>query len=87
MASEAVKTPVASITTCEINPQIIKPAERNGRNWLIGDLKIFPKISPKQAIITPVEMVNQKGPNVDLLYLCLMSDLAKKRGRSSPLTP
>lgn len=34
---------------------------------------------PIQAIVTPIEMVIQKGPKLDLLYLCLMSEYAKKR--------
>lgn len=62
MGSAAANTVVASVTVEEMNPQIIKPAERNGKNSDIGDLNKDPKIIPIQAIITPVEIVIQKGP-------------------------
>lgn len=67
-------TVVASVRTELINPQRIKPAERKGKNSWIGALKIFPKIMPIHAIVTPIEIVIQKGPKLDLLYLCLMSE-------------
>ena len=67
-------TVVASVRTELIKPQRINPAERKGRNSFMGDLKIFPKIIPIQAIVTPIEMVIQKGPRLERLYLCLMSE-------------
>ena len=69
MASAPIKTVVASITVEEINPQMIRPADRKGRNSCMGDLKIVPKITPIQAIITPVEIVIHHGPSIDLLVL------------------
>ncbi len=63
-----------------MNPQMIKPAARKGRNSETGDLKIFPKIKPKQEIITPVEIVIQKGPKDERRYLWRMSDLARNKG-------
>ena len=77
IASAPIKTPVASITVEEINPQMIKPAERKGRNSCIGDLKIVPKITPIHAIITPVEIVIHHGPSIDLRYLWRISALAR----------
>lgn len=71
------KTVVASVSTELINPQRIKPAERKGRNSFIGDLKMLPKIIPIQAIVTPIEIVIQKGPRLERLYLCLISEYAK----------
>ena len=67
MGSAAANTVVASVTVEEMNPQIIKPAERNGKNSDIGDLNKDPKIIPIQAIITPVEIVIQKGPKEERL--------------------
>ena len=67
-------TVVASVRTELIKPQRIKPADRKGKNSRIGALKIFPKIMPIHAIVTPIEIVIQNGPKLDLLYLCLMSE-------------
>lgn len=68
------KTVVASERTELIKPQRINPADRKGKNSRIGALKIFPKIMPIHAIVTPIEIVIQNGPKLDLLYLCLMSE-------------
>lgn len=65
MGSAATKTVVASVIVVEIRPQIIKPAARKGKNSDIGDLNNDPKIIPMQAIITPVDIVIQKGPKVE----------------------
>lgn len=67
MGSAAANTVVASVIVEEMNPQMIKPAERNGKNSDIGDLNKDPKIIPIQAIITPVEIVIQKGPKEERL--------------------
>ena len=75
------KTVVASVRIELIKLQRIRPADKKGKNSRIGALKRFPKIMPIQAIVTPIEMVIQKGPKLDLLYLCLMSEYAKKTGR------
>lgn len=64
---------MASVIVEEIRPQVIKPAAKNGKKSDIGDLKREPKIIPMQAIITPVDIVIQKGPKVERLYRCLMS--------------
>ena len=74
IASEETKTTDASVKTEEIKAQIIRPEARKGRNSLGGYLNMFPKIIPIVPIITPVEMVIQKGPIVDLRYRCLMSE-------------
>ncbi len=79
-ASAEVNTVVDSEMVDETSPQMIKPAERKGKNSWIGVSKRFPKIIPKQAIMTPVEMVIQKGPNDDLLYLWRMSAHARYKG-------
>lgn len=65
--SELTKTAVASMIVDEISPQTISPTVRNGKNSDMGDLKRPPNIKPIQAIITPVEIVIQNGPNEDLL--------------------
>ncbi len=50
-----------------MNPHKINPADKKGKKSYKGVfLKIVPKILPRQAIITPVEIVIQKGPKVDL---------------------
>jgi hypothetical protein len=67
----------------EIKVQNIKPAVRKGRKSSVGDLNKPPKIRPIQAIITPVEIVIQKGPRDDLLYFCLISAFAKRKGSDS----
>ena len=67
IASELTKTVVASVRQLAMNPQIINPEAKKGRNSDMGDLKRLPKIKPIQATITPVEIVIQKGPRVDLL--------------------
>ena len=46
---------------------MINPADRNGKNSDIGDLNNDPKITPIQPIITPVEIVIQKGPKDERL--------------------
>ena len=81
IASAPIKTFVASITVEEMNPQMIRPAERKGRNSCMGDLKIDPKITPIHAIITPVEIVIHQGPSIDLRYLWRMSAFARYKGR------
>lgn len=78
--SDEGKTVVASVITELMKPHKINPTERNGRNSFAGALKIFPKIIPMQAIDTPIETVIQKGPRLDLLYLCLISEYARKTG-------
>lgn len=80
-ASAAVNTVVDSDMVEDIRPHKIRPAERKGKNSWNGVSNRFPKIIPKQAIMTPVEMVIQKGPKDDLLYLWRISDQAKYRGR------
>lgn len=67
MGSALTNTDVASVIVEEMNPQIIKPAAKNGRKSDIGDLKREPKIMPIHAIITPVEIVIQNGPKVERL--------------------
>ena len=67
-------TVVASVRTELTKPQRIRPTDKKGRNSRIGALKIFPKIMPIHAIVTPIEIVIQNGPKLDLLYLCLMSE-------------
>ena len=67
-------TVVASVRTQLMKLHKIKPADKKGKNSRIGALKIFPKIMPIHAIVTPIEMVIQKGPKLDLMYLCLMSE-------------
>lgn len=67
MGSAAANTVVASVIVVEIKPQMIKPADRKGKNSDIGDLNKDPKMIPMQAIITPVEIVIQKGPNDERL--------------------
>ena len=74
MPADDGKTVVASVITELITPQIISPIERKGRNSFIGALKILPNITPIHAIVTPIEIVIQKGPKLDLLYLCLISE-------------
>lgn len=74
-------TVVASVRTELTKPQRIRPTDKKGRNSRIGALKIFPKIMPMHAIVTPMDIVIQKGPRFDLLYLCLMSEYAKKTGK------
>jgi hypothetical protein len=71
----------------EIKLQIIKPVAKKGKKSFNGDLKIEPKIKPKQATITAVEIVIQNGPNVDLRYLCLISAKAKKKANFQLLSP
>ena len=73
MPSAEGNTVVASVNTVLINPHKIRPAERNGRKSPSGLLKMVPKIVPMHAIVTPIEMVIQNGPRLDLLYLCRMS--------------
>ena len=77
IGSELEKTVVASVKVDEMNPHKINPADKKGKKSYKGVLKIVPKILPRQAIITPVEIVIQKGPKVDLLYLWRISDFAK----------
>lgn len=67
IGSAVTNTEVASVIVEERSPQIIKPAARKGRKSDIGDLKREPKIIPIHAIITPVDIVIQKGPNVERL--------------------
>lgn len=74
MPSALGNTVVASVRTELIKLQRIKPADKKGKNSCIGALKIFPKIMPIHAIVTPIEIVIQNGPKLDLLYLCLMSE-------------
>ncbi|MFR1026128.1 MAG: hypothetical protein ACLSE8_06825 [Parasutterella sp.] len=62
-----------------INPQVIKPTAKNGKKISNGVLKIEPNISPILPIIKEVDIVIQKGPKVDLLYLCLISEDARYR--------
>lgn len=77
MASELGKTVVASINVEDINPQTMKPAVTKGKKFDNGDLNRPPKINPMQHIVTAVEIVIQKGPRLDRLYLCLISALAR----------
>ena len=86
-ASAATKTAIDNKIHPEIKPQIIKPAAKKGKNSDIGDLKREPKMIPIHAIITPVDIVIQKGPNEDLLYRCLISDQAKYKGSFIVLKP
>ncbi len=67
MASAETKAKEDSEIVEEIKPQMIRPAERNGKKSFIGVENRLPKINPKHAIITPVEIVIQKGPSVDRL--------------------
>ena len=67
MDSAPTNTDVASVKVEEIVPQIINPAAKNGKKSDIGDLNKEPKIIPIQAIMTPVEIVIQKGPSEDRL--------------------
>lgn len=67
MDSAPTNTVVASVKVEEIVPQIIKPAAKKGKKSDIGDLNNDPKIIPIQPIITPVEIVIQKGPKVERL--------------------
>ena len=68
------KTTVASLITLEMSPQRIKPQDKNGRNSSIGVLNKLPKIKPIHAMVTPIEIVIQKGPRLDHLYLCRISE-------------
>ena len=72
-ASAEVKTVVDSEMQDEMRLQIIRPADRKGRNSCIGLSNRFPKIIPRQVIMTPVEIVIQKGTKVDRRYLCRIS--------------
>lgn len=80
VASEELNTSVASKMEVEKKDQIMKPAAIKGKNSLRGVPKILPKINPMVEIMTAVEIVIQKGPSVDLLYLCLISYFANRSG-------
>ncbi len=67
IGSDVTKTVVASRMVLETKLQIIKPAAKKGRKSDIGALNNDPKITPMQAIITPVDIVIQKGPKEDRL--------------------
>ena len=81
MASAEGKTVVASMIVEDIKFHTINPVAMNGKKSFIGVLNKLPNIRPIQATITAVEIVIQNGPSDDLLYLCVISTLAKYRGR------
>lgn len=67
--------------------QIIIPAAKKGKNSFTGALKRVLNNTPMQATMTPVEIVIQKGPRVDRLYLCLISTRAKYKGKPTLFKP
>ncbi len=73
MPCELGNTRVDSLIIPEMRPKMICPQDRKERNSAIGALKSFPNINPIQAIVTPIEIEIQKGPRLDLRYLCLIS--------------
>lgn len=75
--SEEGKTVVASVIIAEINPHKIKPIVKKGRNSFMGDLNKVPKMMPIQAIVTPIDIVIQKGPKEERRYRCRMSENAR----------
>ena len=62
-----------SFTTVVKKDQRIIPLARNGKNSSKDVLKMEPKTIPMVPIITPILIVNQKGPNAERRYRCFTS--------------
>ena len=73
IASAEINALQLSPITPEMKPHKIIPKVNEGKKISIGAPIIEPKIMPMDAIMTPMLIVTQKGPIVDLLYFCRTS--------------